>query len=115
MRPIALGYLKIGVVLIACAVVFSYVYSRSADFLRGPELTFISPSDGSLLSESLVEVAGTAKHVSHLNLNGRKIFTDEGGTFSEPLLLLYGYNIIKLSAEDRFGRTAEKMITVVYK
>jgi hypothetical protein len=39
-----------------------------------------------------------------LILNGRAIFTDTGGNFSEDLLLAPGLNRIRLEAKDKFGK-----------
>jgi hypothetical protein len=60
-------------------------------------------------------VVGEAKNVSYLSLNGRQIFTDESGTFSEKLLLPYGYTIMTLKARDRFGRSRTYTLELVYK
>jgi len=48
-------------------------------------------------------------------LNGRRILANDKGEFKERLLLAEGYNIIDLRTEDKFKRTAEKQLQLVYK
>jgi hypothetical protein len=48
-------------------------------------------------------------------LDGRKIYTDEGGRFSEEYLFASGLNILILTATDRFGKTVKDTRSVVVK
>lgn len=91
-----------------------YAYLQSREYLRGPVITIKEPTNGALSTTPLVAVRGNARHISFLTLNGRQIFTDERGVFSESLLLQDGYNIMTLEAKDRFGRTVEKRLELVY-
>lgn len=97
------------------AVIGGYGMYRAKTIAEGPKVFIESPEDGSLLSESLVTISGTAKNISFLNLNGAQIFTDESGRFEEKILLSYGYNVITLEAKDRFGRKTEKSLQLMYK
>ena len=87
-----------------------YVYLQSRDIIKGPEIIVTSPENGSDLDRSLVKVEGSAERISRLYLNGKQIFTDDSGYFSESLLLSPGYNILVITATDRFNRTAEEQI-----
>lgn len=62
----------------------------------------------------IVEIKGNAKNANHLSLNGREIFIDKDGSFSEPLALLPGLSIVTINAEDKFGKTKEKKFEVIY-
>ncbi len=64
-------------------------------------------------SSSLVQVFGNAKNSIHLSLNGREIFIDKQGNFSETVGLLPGLSIISLHASDKFGKSAEKKFTII--
>ncbi len=92
-----------------------YAYFQSREYLQGPVLTIDEPLSGSLSTTSLIALHGTAKNVAFLTLNGRQIFTDELGRFSESLLLSEGYSIMTLEAKDRFGHTKTKKLELVYK
>jgi len=85
------------------------------DFIIGPTITISSPTNGESVGNSLIELKGTAKNISYISVNDRRIFTDEEGVFKEKLLLYPGYNIISVKAEDRFDRNIEKTLELVYK
>lgn len=107
--------LSVFVALFLTATVFGYGYFRAKNFLRGPVVEITTPKNGQLLASALVSVGGISKNISFLNLNGRKIFTDENGNWSEKVLASPGINIIEVSAKDRFGRDTKKTIKVILK
>lgn len=101
--------------LLLTGIVFGYGYYRARDFLNGPVVEITSPKNGQLLASALIDVTGISKNISFLNLNGRKIFTDESGAWHEKLLASPGYNRIEVAAKDRFGRDVTKTLEVVLK
>ncbi len=109
------GMVKVIISLLVIAIIVGYGIYRAKTLAEGPKITVIEPRDGSLSAASLITVSGTAKNISFLNLNGSQIFTDEAGAFSEKILLANGYNVITLSASDRFGRKTEKSLQIMYK
>ena len=92
-----------------------YAYLQSREFLRGPQITIISPKDGETFEEYVVIIEGLAQNVAYISLNDAAIFVDSKGNFKEKLLLLPGYNILSIKAEDRFGKRVEKTLELVYK
>jgi hypothetical protein len=62
---------------------------------------------------NLVTITGVAEKAILLSLNGREIFIDKEGNFSEQVSPLSGYSIITLNAKDKFGKTAEKKFELV--
>ena len=94
--------------------IFGYSYYQTKNIILGPVITVISPQNGSTLAESVITIKGNTKNISHITLNDRQIFVDEGGSFDEKLLLSPGYNIITIRAEDKFGRTTENVLELVY-
>ena len=108
-------YIKIFFALALVSIIVLYTYSKSADFLEGPIIIIHIPENGITVNRSLIEIRGTAEHISHISLNGKKIFVNEEGLFSEQLLLSPGYNIITLEARDRFDREVKKSLELVYK
>ena len=70
----------------------------------GSRLVVIEPENGAHLKSGRVIVKGMASGVNTIDLNGRRIFTDEAGNFEEELYLPDGFNIVSVSAEGRFGR-----------
>jgi hypothetical protein len=92
-----------------------YIYYRSKNLVDGPIIALESPLNGSSISDSLTEIKGSAKNVSAVYVNGKKVFIDEEGKIAEKLLLAEGYNIISVKAEDRFNRKVEKKLEVIYR
>jgi hypothetical protein len=96
-------------------LVFSYVLYQSRNFILGPRIFIKEPLDGQLFNSSFVKIKGQAVNTTNLRINDYPILVDETGKFEKDLLLAKGYNIISLSAEDRFGRTIHKKLRLVYR
>jgi hypothetical protein len=93
-------------------VVAGYAFYRTAEFRGGPALLLnpaVSPT-----ADNRLYLSGQALRIAHLALNHNPIFTDAAGHFNELFLLAPGSNIIRLSADDRFGRQTEKLIQIIY-
>jgi hypothetical protein len=92
-------------------VIAVFAYMKMGFMLRGVEiLASINHNDDS----PLVEVKGNARNAIYLSLNGREIYIDKDGTFTEPVALLPGLSVVTLDAQDKFGKTFEKKFEVVY-
>lgn len=108
-------FLKLFAICALIAGFASYGLYKGKDFLTGPIITINSPRDGENISQSLVEITGEAKNISKITLNGRQIFTNGNGAFRENLLLAAGYNIIEVSAKDKFGREVKEKREIILK
>ena len=102
------------------AVVFflgiaGYAYSNSRDVLSAPEIIIASPENGATVENANQKIVGQALRVKTLYLNGRPITTDKDGNFSENLLLSYGYNVIDLRADGKFGGKIKQTLELVLK
>jgi len=97
------------------ALIIGYSLYQSRNLRSGPQLNIVSPINGALSTTSTTQIQGVAKNITSISLNDRPIFVDEDGNFSENLLLSYGYNIIGISAKDKFGRSVSKRLELVYK
>ena len=107
--------ITIALTVIIAGTILGYAYLKTKDYIAGPQVTILSPSNGAALSDLIVEVVGTAKNISSISLDDRNIFVDEQGTFKEKLLLYPGYNIITVKAEDRYKRSVEKKLELIVK
>jgi len=65
------------------------------------------------IDSTLSVIKGNAEKAVYITLNGREIFIDKNGNFSESISVLPGFSIVTLSARDKFGKTAEKKFEVV--
>lgn len=104
---------KLIIALVAVLVVAGYGLARSYDLLAGPQIEILDLANGQTINQEFLVVKGEAKRIANLFLNGRQIFTNESGTFREPLLLFPGYNAVTLSARDKFGREINKKIIII--
>jgi hypothetical protein len=100
--------LKTLVITVFVLIILGYSIYQAQKIIHGPEIVVTSPASGSTVRENSIEIVGTTKNISEISLNGRPIFIDESGKFSEKLMLYLGYNIIKLKAQDKFGAKTEK-------
>jgi len=69
---------------------------------------------GTRMAESVMQITGNAKNTVNLTLNGREISINEAGDFNETIVLLTGYNIINITARDKFGYMDEKNYKLIY-
>lgn len=102
------------VVGVFVGVIAFYSYYQSRAIIAGPTITVLTPTTGSVATTSLITVPGVVQHAQEITLQGRPIFIDLNGRFSEQLLLMNGYNIIELTAKDMEGRVDRKTIELVY-
>jgi hypothetical protein len=104
---------KIIATLVVLVLIGGYALSRSWNLLAGPLIVIDTPTSGETLKSGYVIMAGEAKRIATLTLNGRQIFTDASGNFRESLLLLPGYNIIVVEAKDKFGRRTVQKLALI--
>lgn len=96
-------------VLILIIGVFSY---WKVDFLlKGVDIkTTIVGNKNS----SIIQIKGNAKNSVYLSLDGREIFINKAGDFSENVALLPGLSIVSLKAKDRFGKITKKEFKIIF-
>lgn len=99
---------------LACLAIFglSYFLYQARFMILGPIVEITAPSNGALVASSVVNVEGKAKNVAWISLNGRQIFTDEEGRWSEKLMVSPGPSTMTVKSRDRFGREVEKSIQI---
>lgn len=107
-----IAFFAIGLLFLGIA---GYAYSRTRNVIAGVSITLPDIEDGQTFTDPVVEMKGRAKNAVKVLLNDREIGVDKDGNFDELLLLLPGYNIITLEAEDRFGKKIEKNYHVYLK
>lgn len=115
MNRSAKSVIKIASFSLLALVIIGYSTLQAWKIIQGPVIEIYSPENGRTFTQTLIEVEGRAKNISHLNLNDRPIFTDKTGYFKEKILLSPGYNVIKLDATDKFKKYIEKRLYLVLK
>lgn len=104
-------FIKIGLIVFFILVLL-YAYFEARGLLLGPTIE-VSPRVLETTS-AYIKIHGTAERIASLTMNGKAIAVTEGGSFDEPFVLVSGYNRIVLTAADKYGKTAERVIEVVY-
>lgn len=86
------------------ALIILYALWGSHNLISGAKIKNVDIKSG----PELTEISGNAKGAVELTLNGREISLDQDGNFRENVVLLLGYNVINISAVDKFGNTDAK-------
>ncbi len=105
---------RIKITLLLFTAIVVYAIWNAKNLILGPRIDVLEPIDGSLLSSNTVLIKGVVKNGSFISLNGRQIFTDDMGIFLEEILPLKGYNVVEISAQDRFDKKRSKIIRFYY-
>lgn len=103
------------IVTLALCVIAGYTLYESRNLINGPTISIEQPSNGYSTIESIIEVKGQVKNISFISINDRKITVDESGWFKEKILLSVGYNVVKITVNDKFGRAKETLVEVIRK
>ena len=107
--------LRIGIYSLIALIVIGYAIFASFSFIQGPEIEISYPENGSTFASSTLEIRGVVERSQDITLNGRSILIDDKGNFDEHTLLSPGYNVFTLHARDKFGRSREYRLELVYK
>ena len=94
-------------------VLVGYGYYEARGLLFGPSID-ISAGRAMIVYQPYIELKGTASRISQLSMNGQQIPVTEDGSFDQPYVLSPGYNRIIFDAKDQYGKTAQRVIEVVY-
>lgn len=105
--------LKFAIFGLAALVVLGYASYRSLPYIQGPDITVTEPADGSSIATTTVKIAGQAKRVNALSINGMPMSIDEQGNFSKTILVFRGINIITIEAKDQFERADRVTLQVL--
>lgn len=95
-------------------IVIGYVIFQARFLLIGPVVA-LTKDTAYVYNQRIVDIEGTAHNITNITLNGRPIFTDESGFFSEALVLENGYTIMTIRAQDRYGRETSITRSFVYR
>jgi len=92
------------------AVIIVFGYEKMSFVWKGVEINAEIEEMG---NSPLATIKGVASKATYLTLNGREIFIDKEGNFSESIVVLPGFSVITLNARDKFGKTALKKFEIV--
>lgn len=96
--------LAAGLTVLGMLGIFVFIFGNMKDLLLGSPLTVAIAKDGTTLSDEFLPVTGTAKHARTVLINGRPLFIDRAGNFSDGIILSPGYNVVEIALENQFGK-----------
>jgi hypothetical protein len=102
---------RVGLIL-AILLIAGYGAFEARKLIAGPEITILSPKDGTATSSSQIIISGIAENISFLTVNDNPSYTDEQGRFSVVLSPPQGYAIFTVQGVDRFGRKARATVSI---
>jgi hypothetical protein len=108
-RPLTPRLLLFGLLVVA---LLGYGLFEARRLLEGPSVVITSPQAGSATSTPLLRIAGIARNIAFLTINGSEAFTDEAGNFEQLLTPPSGYTVFTVAAVDRFGRHASQTVSI---
>ena len=106
--------LQISSLFIFFILIAIYAFWGSHSLIFGVKIKDVNIVDGEKINQSVVEVMGNAKNATNLTLNGREISINAIGDFRETIALQTGYNIINITAKDKFEYVDEKNYKLIY-
>ena len=103
--------MKRALIVVGLLALVGYGLFEARRIIAGPEITVLSPIDGSATSSNLVTIVGHVQNISFLTINDKQATALEDGTFVYRYSPPAGYTALTVAATDRFGRRTEKRIT----
>jgi hypothetical protein len=71
-------------------LILAYAFFEARNIVQGPQILIATPPGGTTVTSQLVEITGNTKNIQDITLDGRDIYIDEDGVFTERLLLSPG-------------------------
>lgn len=106
--------LTIGGGIFLAILILGYGVWISRDLLFGIQSTVSGITDGTSASEQILSLSGRARHAAKVTLDGRTLAIDLDGRWTDTIALLPGYNVLTVSATDKFGRVQTHSYRVYY-
>ncbi len=100
--------------IILFVIIIGYGIWKGQDLIFGIKLEISGIQNNVTVKNSVLELSGIAYHAVSININGRTVSVEENGEWHDTISLLRGYNIISISAKDKFGREKSKIFTINY-
>lgn len=98
--------------LLLVTAVLGYILFQYSSLLFGPSLLVISPREGQIFSQNVVEVKGKTNIYDTVQIEGEEVYVGYDGSFKKSLYIYSGDKKIKIVAKNRVGKTTEKEVTI---
>ena len=108
------SFIKVFLFGLGAFMVLVYVLFQARFLIIGPVVR-LTTETRPVYNDRIIEIVGQAENITDITLNGRPIYTNESGAFSEKLVLENGYTIMTIRARDRYGRETTLTRSFVYR
>ncbi len=98
---------------IILSIIGFYTYFQINYFVQTPKLNISQPADFTEVAVNKVDIVGNTDPDNIIYINNEALTTDKKGNFSIPIQLKNGYNIIKVTARNKIGKTTTSTKVVV--
>ena len=102
--------IKVSSIVIASLGIVFYAAYTARGLIIGPRITVLHPENGSSTTTAAINLYGKVRSSKKLTLNDFPISITSEGAFFETVLLHEGYNILRITNTDRFGRTDTQLL-----
>jgi transcriptional regulator with XRE-family HTH domain len=107
--PKAIVFLSLAVLVLAG---FFYIYKEAGSFANDPKLIILAPEANATTTDDFITVEGRVEKDAKLFINDQPVIINDEGGFKENMTLQEGANFIQVRCLNRFGKEAEKTLTV---
>ncbi|KKR22032.1 MAG: hypothetical protein UT48_C0001G0045 [Parcubacteria group bacterium GW2011_GWE2_39_37] len=94
------------ILVVVVGICLFYLSYRLKQITAVPSLNIQTPADNLITKEKSVSVTGIAEAESQLIINGESVISDTNGSFVKEVDLKKGINIISITAQKKYGRSA---------
>jgi hypothetical protein len=93
-------------------VALFFVGSRFYPIMTKIKINTSSIKDGEVVNNGIVKILGRAKKATNLYINGKSTSVTKNGEFEDAIALPNGYNIVTITAVDKFGKASSETMKV---
>lgn len=106
---------KGGIFVAVGAAILIYLGLQVSSLFTGPYLEIIEPKNESVVSENVINISGETDPYASLEINGESTYVALDGKFKKSVYVYDGEQIVRVSAENRFGKQTIKDIRIQVK
>ncbi len=93
-------------------IILGYIGFQYSSYFFGPRLEVVSPKDGMVVRNNIVEVSGKTDPYASVLINNEESYVQLDGTFKKTLYLFEGTRQITVDSKNRNGKNTIKVINV---
>ena len=100
-------FFKNGIIVLLILGILVYLGWELTNVISPPKLEVSYPPDKMVTTEKVLTISGQTEKEIKVLVNGKEVYVDTDGRFTEELVLKDGVNIIEISAHKKQGRESK--------